>query len=106
MNSTHTPGPWEAHGKQIIGEDYVAEVHDHSNPNCAPQYADTNARLRARHEANARLIAAAPELLAVARTVKLWCEKGIIKTVAPYEGNESGLLEMARAAIAKAEGRT
>jgi len=41
-------------------------------------------------------------LLAFAKTFALWDSKGIIKTLAPYEGNEGGLRELARAALQSA----
>lgn len=61
-DQNYTPGPWSNESGEIIGKDYIAKVYDHSNPQCAPQYADINAVLRGRHMANASLIAAAPEL--------------------------------------------
>jgi hypothetical protein len=51
------------------------------------------------------LASATPELLAFARTFAMWDSKGIIKTLAPYEGNEGGLRVLARTAIEKADGR-
>lgn len=48
---------------------------------------------------NQRLMQANGELRAVARTVLLWCEQGVVRTQAPYEGNEAGLALMARAAL-------
>jgi hypothetical protein len=70
MNATntneqkHTPGPWTFEGAEIYGDTrYVARVYDWHNPNCDPRYHDINGALKAEGEANARLIAAAPELL-------------------------------------------
>lgn len=90
MNSKHTPGPWEieynnadeASGGQwyTVGPARVL----------FPYNADAGVAIRAL--ANARLIAAAPELLEVAR-----------RTAAAHdEGTPLG--QLARAALAKAEG--
>lgn len=48
----HTPGPWKVVGPEIVGTLYIARIYNWDAPNISPQ-----------HEANARLIAAAPELL-------------------------------------------
>ena len=80
MNTTnHTPGPWKhdetwgliKHGKTEI---------------CA---------LHSGNEANAHLIAAAPDLLQVARDYVLLCQ---------LHGMEGAVLDSAKSAIAKAEG--
>jgi hypothetical protein len=58
MSTKHTPGPWKAIGLYVgtaeADTQTVAYVDDHRN---------NKHRSRAEHEANARLIAAAPELL-------------------------------------------
>lgn len=59
---THTPGPWKEHEGFIIGRfNSDNEIHDICDPRCAPVDADTICEM----DANARLIAAAPELLKV-----------------------------------------
>ena len=58
--SKHTPGPWEARG--YYDEDYVTTVDGPDNFRVART--DTIARKRETKEANARLIAAAPRMLA------------------------------------------
>jgi hypothetical protein len=91
--SDHTPGPWEYESQdphalgKITSDDgtLVAEVHgdwddDHST------------------EANARLIAAAPDLLAAC---KLAVER---LEVCSYQGDEDSFVEEIAAAIARAEG--
>jgi hypothetical protein len=57
-NSKHTPGPWELSdcGERVIGQADQDEIHEVANL--------TNTL---NHEANARLIAAAPELLEALR---------------------------------------
>lgn len=94
----HTPGPW-VQGKEddfkgiaittpARGMAYVAIA------NVPVDYTD-----RPEREANARLIAAAPELLEAAKAVAQWCMQR--PPIHPYDG-----FKMLEAAIAKAEGRT
>lgn len=95
MSAHHTPGPWQMHkdpSRQIgwnvtvphpSGLGHLANVYD---------------------EANARLIAASPDMLAALRRVVLHAEQGRLIP----EHASAQLLEIsdaARAAIAKAEGR-
>ena len=57
---THTPGPWKEHEGFIIGRfNSDNEIHDICDPRCAPPDADIICEMNA----NAHLIAAAPELL-------------------------------------------
>lgn len=88
----HTPGPWtvsEGHKNRIIwgGDDVVAEVHWWVIEGAAES------------KANALLIAAAPDLLAVAKAF-----------LASYPGGINDGLDavrsQARAAISRAEGRS
>jgi len=91
--SKHTPGPWFAVGAQV-------EIEDDSVPDictCDPQmmrqsHLDWHPRTV---EANARLIAAAPELLEALERVKA---TGVFLGAIPQE--------MVDAAIAKAKGET
>ena len=110
---THTPGPWRAHTDKAdkpqmayrgnvcvlfmngLGDDEYAAV------SCAagevgPELSDADWHLI--HKANARLVAAAPDLLAALNAL-----------IAFWEGDPMDLdtvtLVRARAAIAKAEGR-
>lgn len=80
----HTPGPWTYGDDGISGCSFVPE----------PPTADTPHGLGLRLEADARLIAAAPDLLAALRAI---CEAGDAIEV-------MNALPTARAAIAKAEG--
>ena len=91
--SKHTPGPWEK-GHSIIrtSADLICE-----SPGGFP-WAHENKQ----SEANANLIAAAPELLEALETVlrvalKLECYETL-------QGDYSGTVEAARAAIKKARG--
>ena len=65
MKTTHTPGPWgvESEFQAIVtacnGRLSVCEVHDHN--------ATSETHTAAEAEANARLIAAAPDLLAACK---------------------------------------
>ena len=93
--SAHTPGPWHVEGQYVFSPPVA------SNPICAT----------GRHlgqaieevEANARLIAAAPDLLGALRFILAFYEPGQrhLDTEA-WKQAEGG----ARAAVAKAEGRT
>jgi hypothetical protein len=83
----HTPGPWHvdprAAARVCAGLDTVASCGNDSG-------------LRDAWEANARLIAAAPDLLRVAHLLVSWLDE---------EEGAHKLCDAARAAIAKAEGR-
>jgi hypothetical protein len=81
---THTPGPWHWNGERFIGE-------DGSEVLCGKK---TNV-LRNRQEANARLIAAAPDLLAALRRANEMLDACDI---------DKEVREDMFAAIAKAEG--
>lgn len=82
----HTPGPWKQHSD---GEKTYASVRGAKNQTVA----DCGSRSDRVAQANARLIAAAPELL------RLLC-------IAADEPITIGLHTQIQAAIARAEGRT
>lgn len=95
MSARHTPGPWFAVGYQVeIQSDTVADI-------CT-----TNAHLfgqgglhdDARAMANARLIAAAPDLLRLLEVARDCLE------VSNYEGEDDEVLAAIRAALANAKG--
>jgi len=91
MNETkHTPGPWERQGIAIGSE--TGSAFD------AICYLDILSRDREQREANARLIAAAPDLLAAL--------EGMLARYASHESGQNDQNEpaAARAAIAKATG--
>lgn len=86
--TAHTPGPWEVSmGEDVRAENgrWVAKMYSQGSISDA-------ARIVAESEANARLIAAAPELLAA------------LKGMLDPDGY-TPVLAIARAAIAKAEGK-
>lgn len=97
----HTPGPWNISERDpqrdqfyIFGEDFTGQDY--------PVATVTSCEDPDQHEANARLIAAAPDLLKVAH----WALSRLISTSALTEGSEAMQLQRAlRAAIARAEGR-
>jgi hypothetical protein len=79
--ATHTPGPWKEKRKLAI---YSAD----DEPICAVFPAETEARSKA----DARLIAAAPDLLAA------------LETIAAGNTDPGRMVEIAREAIAQTEG--
>jgi len=104
----HTPGPWayglgyrvrpdrgvDAKGREIGGPT-ICEVNANADRCCPPSD---------EIEANGRLIAAAPELLAACKALPLDCE---FEDAADFKDNARAFLramEFARSAIAKAEG--
>lgn len=104
MEAKHTPGPWVVRGGfSIYASDRKTPVAD----------ACLNNSVAANDEANARLIAAAPELLDACLAMIAWddAEKG----ARPYEEDNgkgwrerlelcAASFEKARSAVAKAEG--
>lgn len=90
MDNKHTPGPWEVSGSEIRSQSEQIII--------AGTYYVGTAR-RGQVEANARLIAAAPDLLTSLKALlpEGW---GDDDTMDHMPG-----VKLARAAIAKAEGR-
>ena len=95
----HTPGPWRT---TLAYDDPV--IVDHNNTIIAIAVLDSNDPKELETiVANARLIAAAPELLAALREIADECNRRLRK------GEDSGdrlTLQLCKAAIAKAEGRS
>ncbi len=89
--SAHTPGPWT----------YKATAGNHDFAVYPEEAGRDVALVREFHEANARLIAAAPDLLEVARWVVDWFGNMQEKNMEPEEFE---VLAEARSAIAKATG--
>ena len=86
MNAKHTPGPWKVSMNQIKSNyDTVAQVFTHL--------------VQGRNEANARLIASAPDLLEALEDCVAVMDRELagLKVIQPE-------LSAARAAIAKATG--
>lgn len=91
MTTQHTPAPWDINGQTITsGETAIAQFFQ-SKGNVEHQHYDNPKKDEA--QANARLIAAAPELLEALKKIHAIC------------GNTLSTHEIARAAIAKAEGK-
>ena len=101
--SKHTPGPWaiEQDGPWTLVRGYDVELQSEDYPGplvCTP--ADNGST-----QANARLIAAAPDLLAALLEISRCCDER-----ASFDGDPAmkrwcaATSEVARAAIAKAEG--
>lgn len=75
MNAKHTPGPWVSVGWQV-------EVLDDNQPdicNTNPETFGQHGRCNAERTANARLIAAAPDLL-IALEYAIWAHPGLEKS--------------------------
>lgn len=101
MNAKHTPGPWEIGGSLISfdGKPVGFVLH---NPESTkglgklwPRDCDRFAPRLPEADANARLIAAAPDLLDALRYIVEWN---------PDNWSAERARDLARAAIAKAEG--
>ena len=94
MKTTHTPGPWESIGARICteGNDRERRVIARMEP------FDLNKM--AERDANARLIAAAPDLLDACKAILTLLEQGQADTLT-LEHDGAYLRE----SIAKAEGR-
>ena len=87
---SHTPGPWTANGRFVFDESHGAPI---AMAQCASVSMEDA-------EANARLMAAAPDLLAV-------CMALLAKAV-PFDSvtADDGIIADMRAAVAKAKGET
>lgn len=90
----HTPGPWIARQR---GADWVVEPKDGRLFNVG------DALYHPENEANARLIAAAPEMLEMLRDALLYIEACEERDIVPSSRGDG--YRQARAAIAKAEGK-
>ena len=97
----HTPGPWHSF-QQADGTRFLVVSGDGSKPNepVVASVAGYTATMHAAEEANARLIAAAPDLLAACRRIEAWFDGCIGRG----ELRPNVELDAIRAAIAKAGG--
>ena len=104
MNSKHTPGPWrvcvpcsssDAYRHIAYGEEFSVV--------CSIEGRD--AGTNATKNANARLIAAAPDMLATLKKAESWCTNYKRVHGLGEDGPLSSDLAEIRAAIANAEGR-
>jgi hypothetical protein len=111
MKTEHTSGPWETPGTD--GGDRVISYTDSNRKRrtLAHVYAPrTDGELNEQErDANARLIAAAPELLEALKRIATLAADGVIlrgETGKPQWSLIDELKSITRAAIDKAEGRT
>lgn len=99
----HTPGPWEYKGGKVLSRTsphagLVAHIYEKGNllwdkNNIEPVgWSDT-----AQRDANAHLIAAAPDLLAALKGLMAWCAGDVLNVPE---------VNAARDAVAKAEGNS
>jgi len=98
MTSKHTPGPWEAfaNGNTRIG----AVTHIHGPQHYRSGYCVAFVQNHGdRHDADARLIAAAPEMLAALKDALR-----MLPAFPPHDPNRYRF-DAIRDAVAKAEGR-
>ena len=105
MKTQHTPGPWYVYSLSN-GSVHVGTAHFWAGTHNV--IADVMP-LRMEKEANARLIAAAPELLEACKSMLDWMEftiprLGTTPTGSIERKNWGGPISKARDAIAKAEG--
>jgi hypothetical protein len=103
MTSQHTPGPWSSdtdayvvnNSDEVLADVFYIESH---SPDLDP---------RLIRKANARLIAAAPDMLEALEDVLPWLQKaeaeGVFANCAAPQGGRRAI-ERARAAIARATG--
>lgn len=104
---SYTPGPWIADGKLVHAENgsalYIAECQ---NVGVGERWSGTDYASEPHAEANARLIAAAPELLEVLESIEMRLDAFNEAQRDMPADSVWVCLEKARAAIAKAKGET
>jgi hypothetical protein len=104
MNTKYTPGPWEI-GTGIVktpinsGHKHIAMVNYYKSGS-EPERSVYGEE----HEANAQLIAAAPELLEALEEAVTWMETYVRVTSTPNVGPLAQDITKAHAAITKAKG--
>jgi len=103
MTAAHTPGPWEQDGRPIEGlrRKDGRKVTVCMMVDLSTEWGDIIDLVTPEDKANARLIAAAPDMLA-ALTLILPLAKGYV--MANDVGSNRQFIAAAEAAIAKAEG--
>lgn len=99
MKSKHSPGPWSTNGRFVV----QSPEYDKAQPGC-PYIADClvsqSARPEGTTDANAKLIAAAPDLLAALEMAEATINR-LRPQTAPFDSTQ-GTRDVIRAAIAKA----
>lgn len=104
MSAQHTPGPWASDGLEVWGTHAMRiNLTSGGTPRIAVCDAHTDAEREFPAEANARLIAAAPELLEVLKTIVRAADGRTIPGNLILDEN-SPLMEAARDAITKVLG--
>lgn len=103
--ATHTPGPWELKGERVDGKCIFVE-NDHDGWHRLAVEVDSDDCDTATAWANARLIAAAPELLEACRAalplISAEADRRRDSGVPGYETEMDDLAGVLRAALAKA----
>jgi hypothetical protein len=97
----HSPGPWEANGP-FVNSVAVTGIADCSRADIAENWAGSDYTSHSHTEANARLIAAAPELLNELINLTARFKAAVMQAGTDEEFAELAV-SSARAAIAKAE---
>lgn len=100
MNTEHTPGPWRIGNGSFIISDHPAPGITGSDD---VQYYGGHLICESVSQANARLIAAAPDLLEALK-VLLFAFEELAKAIKPLSSDP--VIVSARAAVCKAEGIT
>lgn len=98
MSAKYTPGPWETAGSGITVWSLDEMVAD-----CSPEDGEIPTSER---QANARLIASAPELLEALEATVLHVEMPLSGRDADWHEAGTDILNRARTAIAKARGES
>jgi len=101
MSNSHTPGPWHklcaVTQSGICGASIYGQIESDGQPKLGSHIAEVFGQHTTIDEANARLIAAAPELLEACKAVLANADKRQLVATVETE-------ELCRAAIAKATG--
>ena len=91
----HTPGPWKLRrAEHSLEHDFILHAGPHIIAWSVPRADRNNTRKKGEHIANAKLIAAAPVLLEA------------LQVIAAGNTDTDVMVDIARAAIAKATGKT
>jgi hypothetical protein len=97
MSAAHTAGPWETEANEN-GDCHVMSSDGTAIADMACDY--SGIELLSEHEANARLIAAAPDMIYSLKEFIALVDMG----VNPVTGGDGYVVQKARAAISKATG--
>ena len=101
----HTPGPWELHAETHGSNSLrICKPANNERGCIAVAEAEILGMLRLEAEANARLIAAAPELLSLLQRAAPYMKTVSRNDTGGYSDNDPALYEDILAAVAKAKG--